>query len=233
MPPRRQPHVDNALEMEEMWNQIDTLYQAVEAMRVQQTEFIYAFASPPNHQGRGHGFAGDRGGRVGRVTASLIGHLPLMVRILRILHPWRTLLLRWTILFITIPPTPTGHEEPAMKNNTHTHIHETHGRRWSRKETTAEILSRCALPRWLSDSCVAAAVVRDRREIPMATSDLPRQRPAAAKEYSDSDQGSDQNGYPGSDIDFVRLGEFNVGEIRAMDFEFGLYGRVLNPVFLI
>ncbi|KAL6584220.1 hypothetical protein OROMI_003509 [Orobanche minor] len=119
-----------------------------------------------------------------------------------------------------------------MKNNTH--IHEMHGRRWSRKETTAEILSRCALPRWLSELCVvAAAVVRDRREIPMATSDLPRQRPATAKEYSDSDQGSDQNGYPGSDIDFVRLGKFNVGEIRAMDFEFGLYGRVLNLVFLI
>ncbi|KAL6584218.1 hypothetical protein OROMI_003507 [Orobanche minor] len=31
------------------------------------------------------------------------------------------------------------------------------------------------LPRWLSESCVVAAmVVRDRREILMATSDLPR-----------------------------------------------------------
>ncbi|KAL6504865.1 hypothetical protein OROHE_023623 [Orobanche hederae] len=45
------------------------------------------------------------------------------------------------------------------------------------------------LPRWLSESCVVAVtVVRDRREIPMATSDLPRRRPAAANEYSDSDQ---------------------------------------------
>ncbi|KAL6564977.1 hypothetical protein OROMI_016427 [Orobanche minor] len=47
------------------------------------------------------------------------------------------------------------------------------------------------LPRWLSESCVVAAtVVRDRREIPMATSDLPRRRPAVANEYSDSDHES-------------------------------------------
>ncbi|KAL6580598.1 hypothetical protein OROMI_008622 [Orobanche minor] len=45
------------------------------------------------------------------------------------------------------------------------------------------------LPRWLSESCVVAAtVVRDRMEIPMATNDLPRRRPAVASEYSDSDQ---------------------------------------------
>ncbi|KAL6560956.1 hypothetical protein OROHE_006133 [Orobanche hederae] len=49
---------------------------------------------------------------------------------------------------------------------------------------------------------------------------------------TDSGQGSDRNGYQGSDIDFVRLGEFNVGEIQAMDFEIGLYGRVLNLVRL-
>ncbi|KAL6579140.1 hypothetical protein OROMI_009356 [Orobanche minor] len=47
------------------------------------------------------------------------------------------------------------------------------------------------LPRWLSESCVVAAtVVHDRREILMATSYLPRRRPATANEYSDSDQGS-------------------------------------------
>ncbi|KAL6547251.1 hypothetical protein OROMI_022972 [Orobanche minor] len=45
------------------------------------------------------------------------------------------------------------------------------------------------LPWWLSESCVVAAtVVRDRMEIPMATNDLPRRRPAVANEYSDSDQ---------------------------------------------
>ncbi|KAL6565681.1 hypothetical protein OROHE_004736 [Orobanche hederae] len=111
-----------------------------------------------------------------------------------------------------------------MKNNTHTHTRNARSEVVQKRNNGGDPKP-MRLPRWLSESCVVAAtVVRDRREIPMATNDLPRRRPAAAHEYSDSDQGSDQNGYPGSDIDFVRLDEFNVGEIRAMDFEFGLYG---------
>ncbi|KAL6564976.1 hypothetical protein OROMI_016426 [Orobanche minor] len=77
-----------------------------------------------------------------------------------------------------------------MKNNTHTHTHTRNSRsEVVHKRNDGGDPKRMPLPRWFSESCVVAAtVVRDRREIRMATSDLPRRRPAVANEYSDSDQ---------------------------------------------
>ncbi|KAL6504734.1 hypothetical protein OROHE_023492 [Orobanche hederae] len=75
-----------------------------------------------------------------------------------------------------------------MKNNTHTHTRNARSEVVQKRNDGGDP-KLMRLPRWLSESCVVAAtVVRDRREIPMATSDLPRRRPAAANEYSDSDQ---------------------------------------------